>query len=274
MSQNNLTDQTNSQSEFVNLGSTISRILLINTPRLTIDQLKANERSSDYFEVYPPLGLMYLCASVNKYDATIETRILDLHLDSIKYSQQNRDVDWIRMCDDVITSYRPDMVGLSIMFGASFESAQSIGISIKGKFPNLVIVCGGVHVTGLVKEHGTDLDFSDFVCINESENHFISLIKYLNHEPVQVRGVVARSPKYIRNKSDFCNDIDTFDEVDEIPIPDFSAVPLGDYYKFGILSAAQTVSYDTPLATMQTVRGCTARCTFCSVRNFNGFGIR
>ena len=25
---------------------------------------------------------------------------------------------------------------------------------------------------------------------------------------------------------------------------------------------------------MQTVRGCTARCTFCSVRNFNGFGVR
>ena len=51
-------------------------------------------------------------------------------------------------------------------------------------------------------------------------------------------------------------------------------VDIKNYYKHGILSAAQTVAYDTPLATMQTVRGCTARCTFCSVRNFNGFGVR
>ena len=46
----------------------ISRVLLINTPRRTLDQLDDfDDKSKYYMEVYPPLGLMYLSSALKKY---------------------------------------------------------------------------------------------------------------------------------------------------------------------------------------------------------------
>lgn len=78
----------------------------------------------------------------------------------------------------------------------------------------------------------------------------------------------------LRNPSHLLHDLETVDDVDTLPIPDFKAVDLHNYYRYGILSGAQTIDRDRPLATLLTVRGCIARCTFCSVRNFNGAGVR
>ena len=45
----------------------INKILFINTPRLTLEQLNEHSERSKYFwEVYPPLGLMYLSASLKE----------------------------------------------------------------------------------------------------------------------------------------------------------------------------------------------------------------
>ena len=258
-----------------NKSKKISKILFISAPRLTLKQLNGHtERSRYYWEVYPPLGLMYLSSAFKQNIKDIETKVLDLHLDSIKRSQKNIKVDWLEMCKEEIDEFNPDLVAISAMFGASFESTQLIGNYINEKYSDIVIVSGGVHITGLTKEKTDDLNFNDFICIKESERHFPQLVNYLNGETHLVNGVIPIKTRFVKNKNDFTKDTDVIDHVDELPIPDFGVVDIKNYYKYGILSAAQTVSYDTPLATMQTVRGCTARCTFCSVRNFNGFGIR
>ena len=47
-----------------NKSKKISKILFINAPRLTLKQLNGHsERSRYYWEVYPPLGLMYLSSA-------------------------------------------------------------------------------------------------------------------------------------------------------------------------------------------------------------------
>ncbi len=253
----------------------IKKILFINTPRLTLKQLNEySERSKYYWEVYPPLGFMYLSAAIKNEIKDIDIKVLDLHIESIKKSQNNEEVHWLNMSKDVVEEFKPDMIAISVMFGASFESAQMIGQYLRKEYPNIVIASGGVHVTGIVKEKNNGLDFNDFVIIKESEKHFPQLIKYLNLETDMVNGVVPIKTNKVRKKEHFSGETDPVEHVDELPIPDYGIVDIKNYYKHGILSAAQTVAYDTPLATMQTVRGCTARCTFCSVRNFNGFGVR
>ena len=253
----------------------IKKILFINTPRLTLKQLNEySERSKYYWEVYPPLGFMYLSAAIKNEIEDIDIKVLDLHIESIKKSQNNEEVHWLNMTKDIVEDFKPDMIAISVMFGASFESAQMIGQYLRKEYPNTVIASGGVHVTGIVKEKNNGLDFNDFVIIKESEKHFPQLIKYLNFETDLVNGVVPIKTTKVRKKEHFTGDTDPVEHVDELPIPDYGIVDIKNYYKHGILSAAQTVAYDTPLATMQTVRGCTARCTFCSVRNFNGFGVR
>ena len=253
----------------------IKKILFINTPRLTLKQLNEySERSKYYWEVYPPLGFMYLSAAIKNEIKDIDIKVLDLHIESIKKSQNNEEVHWLNMTKDMVEEFKPDMIAISVMFGASFESAQMIGQFLRKEYPNTVIASGGVHVTGIVKEKNNGLDFNDFVIIKESEKHFPQLIKYLNFETDIVNGVIPIKTSKVRKKEHFTGETDPVEHVDELPIPDYGIVDIKNYYKHGILSAAQTVAYDTPLATMQTVRGCTARCTFCSVRNFNGFGVR
>ena len=106
----------------------IKKILFINTPRLTLKQLNEySERSKYYWEVYPPLGFMYLSAAIKNEIKDIDIKVLDLHIESIKKSQNNEEVHWLNMTKDMVEKFKPDMIAISVMFGASFESAQMIG---------------------------------------------------------------------------------------------------------------------------------------------------
>ena len=56
----------------------IKKILFINTPRLTLKQLNEySERSKYYWEVYPPLGFMYLSAAIKNEIKDIDIKVLD-----------------------------------------------------------------------------------------------------------------------------------------------------------------------------------------------------
>ena len=219
-------------------------------------------KGPNIIKVYPPLGIMYLSAIKNE-TKDIDVKVLDMHIEGIKLSQANKKVDWFKMVKEAVEEFKPDLVGISVMFGASFETTKCVGEYLREKQPELVIVSGGVHVTGIIKEKKSWTDFNDFVVIREAEKHFPQLIKYLNSETNIVNGVIPVKTVHARNKDDFSQTNDPVEHVDELPIPDYGVVDIKNYYyKHGILSAAQTVAYDTPLATMQTVRGCTARCTF------------
>jgi len=138
---------------------------LINTPQVTQDKLSSIDKSNNFFVLYPPLGLMYLSSSVKKYTKGVKTKILDLHLESVKRSQENIEIDWFEMCDEAIKSFQPDLCGFSIMFETCFKNAQSIGETIRKKYPELIIVSGGVHVTGIAKENGAELDYNDLYAL-------------------------------------------------------------------------------------------------------------
>ena len=57
--------------------------------------------------------------------------------------------------------------------------------------------------------------------------------------------------------------------------PFYSLIDIESYYKYGSLGAfSRYGGADKSFATVLSKRGCRARCTFCTVRNFNGFGIR
>ena len=263
----------------------IKNILLISVPRLSIKQLTDEFKSTvslgtqskpadkSHYEIYPPLGLLYL-SSMFKEKKNVDVQVFDMHLHCIQMLQNNTRVDWEKIIDDAIKKYKPDLVGLSSMFGASFEGTRFVGETIKKHYKDIIVVCGGVHMTGLANNNDENLKFADFICLNESEYHFLWLVEYLNNEKDTLTGVVVNNKTLLRNEADLIPGSHVVQDLDTLPIPDFGAVDLKNYYKYGILSGAQTIDYDTPLATMQTVRGCIARCSFCAVRSFNGLGVR
>ena len=284
----NVTQQLKKEKRLVKYSSKpnpIKNILLINIPRLTIRQLNDEFQSTlsfgtqskptakTHYEIYPPLGLLYL-SSMFKEKNNVDLQIFDMHLNCIQMLQKNTIVDWKKVVDDAIKKYKPDLVGISSMFGASFEGTKFVGETIKKHYKDIIVVCGGVHMTGLANNNDENLKFADFICLNESEYHFLWLVEYLNNEKDTLTGVVVNNKTLLRNEADLIPGSHVVQDLDTLPIPDFGAVDLKNYYKYGILSGAQTIDYDTPLATMQTVRGCIARCSFCAVRSFNGLGVR
>ena len=57
--------------------------------------------------------------------------------------------------------------------------------------------------------------------------------------------------------------------------PSYSLIDVESYHKYGSLGAFSRYNgEDKGFATVLSNRGCRARCTFCTVRDFNGFGIR
>ena len=284
----NVTQQLKKEKRLVKYSSKpnpIKNILLINIPRLTIRQLNDEFQSTSsfgtqskptaktHYEIYPPLGLLYL-SSMFKEKNNVDLQIFDMHLNCIQMLQKNTIVDWKKVVDDAIKKYKPDLVGISSMFGASFEGTKFVGETIKKHYKDIIVVCGGVHMTGLANNNDENLKFADFICLNESEYHFLWLVEYLNNEKDTLTGVVVNNKTLLRNEADLIPGSHVVQDLDTLPIPDFGSVDLKNYYKYGILSGAQTIDYDTPLATMQTVRGCIARCSFCAVRSFNGLGVR
>jgi radical SAM superfamily enzyme YgiQ (UPF0313 family) len=251
----------------------IKRVLLINSPRVADTVLNQYAGKNRFFEVYPPIGLLYLSAMIKRQLPGVEVKVEDLHLESIKQSRAGQKSDWEGTSQRWIEDFKPDMVGLSCMFGSSYDYVRRYGSFIREKYPSLVLVGGGVHITGLAKNGELD-DFLDFVCLNEAEHSFCGLIRYLNAEHDDLSGVVAITKTLLRDGAQLSDHSETADAVDELPMPDWQQIDLRSYYKYGRLSASQTYTDDQPIATLLTERGCTARCTFCSVRNFNGFGVR
>ena len=251
----------------------VSRVLLINSPRISDEMLNSHTGAPQLIEVYPPVGLLYLSATVKRDLPGVDVKVVDLHYESIKRHHQGEMVDWASICQSWIDDYRPDMVGLSCMFGASYDYVEQYGGFIREKYPEVILVGGGVHITALAKEN-TLGNLFDFVCLNEAEYHFCGLLRYLNGEQEDMTGVVAVNDSMLKNPQDLLPGNLSEDQVDNLPMPEWSQIDLESYHKYGCVSASQTYSADAPIATILTERGCTARCTFCSVRNFNGFGVR
>ena len=89
----------------------IKKILFINIPRLTLKQLNEyNERSKYYWEVYPPLGIMYLSAAIKNETTDIDVKVLDMHIEGIKLSQANKKVDWFKMVKEAVEEFKPDLI--------------------------------------------------------------------------------------------------------------------------------------------------------------------
>lgn len=251
----------------------IKKVLLINSPRVSDTVLNQYAGKNHFFEVYPPVGLLYLSAMIKRELPGVEVRVEDLHIESLKRSRAGHKADWEGTCTRWVEEFKPDLVGLSCMFGSSYDFVRRYGSFLRHKYPQLTLVGGGVHITGLAKNGELD-DFLDFVCLNEAEKSFCGLIRYLNNEQDALTGVVAVNKCLVRDAAHLIEGSLTEDSVDDLPMPDYKQIDLGAYYKYGRLSASQTYSDDYPIATLLTERGCVARCTFCSVRNFNGFGVR
>lgn len=199
----------------------------------------------------PPLNLMYLAACLRRDGHEVD--IVDLYAEPLSLERLFARVG----------RYSPDVVGLS-SYTANVDQVLELARSLKGRFPKLVVVVGGIHAsylpqTVLASPH------VDFVIRGEGEAVMPELVRALEvgADFRAVKGLSWREGGMVVSNPPG----ELLLELDALPFPAYELVDLDRYY----LSVTRAVTFGR-VASILTMRGCPYRCSFCS--HHYGYGLR
>jgi len=233
----------------------------------------------DFYETdirLQPLGLCYLKAAVEKHIPEVEVVVKDYHAgwgrrtvalpkelaylreyypfpDSSPFSTFfnyfHFGASFEALADDV-ASIKPDLVGISSLFSAYHSEALRCAEEIKRRL-DAPIIMGGAHVSAAPKS-ALAHPCVDFVIRGEGERPFVEFLRRFVSG-----GGYAATPNlgFKQNGGMVFNDLEENYPINEIPIPDFSDLPVERY------------SFEKqPMAFVLASRGCPRQCSFCSVQ--------
>ena len=168
-----------------------------------------------------------------------------------------------------IISYSPDMVGLSA-FTVNFPAALRIAGNIKKYLPDVPIVLGGWHASGVAESYlrryeewslreilNQESPF-DFIVIGEGEEPIVKLINTLNESSPNIEnalknidgiGYLSKNNHIVVNRGGRINDLN------ELPDPDWEGLDINKYR-----DQRNTSMIDL---SVHVQRGCRFSCTFC-----------
>lgn len=228
------------------------RILLINPFQMSVEFFdRSLLRRQRYFN-YPPYGLGLLAAHLAGID--VEVDLLDVNHEILSAAPSTKeDVYELerRTVTERIGEFRPTIIGVTCMFTMTHDSFKRVASLCRSTLPSALIVGGGVHVSNDMKRIVEEVPQIDLLFPHESEHLFRSFVSTLLGKEVPAG------------------------DVEERYIPDYKDLRLSDYSKHGEIGSYRFLwSNETIAATVQSNRGCRARCSFCSVEHFNGKGVR
>ncbi len=259
--------------------------------------------------VYPPLGIMYLAAVLEREG--IEVRILDCQTEGL-----DRDAPLLEgfvevgiPMDEVaerVREFGPEMVGISCNFSVMVNSMNETARLVKKILPSSFVVVGGNHPTSMPEEVMENRAI-DFVLMGEAEESLPALIDAIESEDGgcgdgescghctckkktdgkgdedgEEAGEVVEGPAYASvpglvwrdGASVVRNRPGPFiEDLDALPFPAWHLFP---YEKYSKNYEPRTVTWGSPQAmpTVLTTRGCAGRCVFCSVHRTMGRKFR
>lgn len=221
--------------------------------------------------IVPPLGLAYLAAVLEKND--FEVRILDCliegSLGGIPYTKKR--IRYGLTDEEIkreITSFSPDLVGVSCLFSAKVYDMLNICKITKEIDSRLVTITGGAHPTTAFSEVLKDKNL-DFVVIGEGEYTLLDLIRVLN-EKKDISNVDGLAYKE-NNKVHVNPKTKYIENLDDLPLPARHLLKMDKYIN---TSSPHSGIKRRPFTSMVTSRGCPFRCSFCVIRKLWGTKAR
>ncbi len=265
-------------------GRKIRRVLLIAPPDVEAPLFNFATCKRGRYTNYEPYGLGVLGGRLRK--SGIEVRILNLAssvLRAARLAERECDFDydavWRGDLSDTLVDFEPDLVGVTCMFSQTHPMLTRVCEELFRLAPTRPIAVGGVHITNAQATPATraallaDLPMVAMFFRHECDEAFPAFIKVVNGElPSEALAQVL-----LRHGEDKVD----FPERQRPGVETLNALPAHDLMRPDELSRWGKVGAyfymlppETRFATVQSNRGCRAQCTFCSVRNFNGVGVR
>ena len=151
-----------------------------------------------------------------------------------------------------ILSYNPRIVGFSATT-SSFPDAAGIAQKIKENNPDIITVCGGVHVSALQEKLLDCYPSFDYFAAGEGEATMGEIAAGEN--PAVIAGLIRREEgRAVANASR-----SPIADLDDLPFPAYEKLPgFPREYHLPLFSYIRT-----PGATMITSRGCLFECSYC-----------
>ena len=209
----------------------------------------------------PPIGLAYLAAVLK--EAGRAYHVIDAAgeaLDTIRPISLRSDMVIQGLNPDEIVERIPGdtkIVGITCMFSSSWPVARLVTERVRARFPDVLIIAGGEHVTALPEYVLKDSPV-DVAVLGEGEETLIALLNALDeNQPLHsVPGLAFSENDKIVNTGLSPRNRD----IDSIPFPDWDSFPIEDY-----ITRHQTNGVNLGRSMpILTTRGCPYRCTFCS----------
>lgn len=267
-------------SEKINLLKTtfkkkIKKVVFVCPPDVDKFQFSYDVAKRKRYLNYPPYGLGLLAEKIKLKN--VKSQIINLQNDVLReaiLSENEEKFDYDLVWKKSLENLEADIFALTCMFSQTHISFQSVSNYLKQQYPNVPQVAGGVHVTNAIVEANTrekfynDLKDVNLFFLYEGDLAFLSFVETINENKNQLFQVANREigiipEKAVPSKEDIC------------VIPSWELMPPNETSKWGKVGAFYFLKKEKPVtATVLANRGCRAQCTFCSVRNFNGVGVR
>ena len=176
--------------------------------------------------------------------------------------------------DEILEKFRPDVAGITCMFTMTHNRMIRIAQRVKKICNNAVVFAGGVHPTSSAELILKEEKSIDFISLYEGDQSFLQLIDYVNKKNNDTRSV--RQTGILINDKYYQTDGRIAPTGNNVNVkPEYGDLDIKLYSNFGEIGAYRFWwKKNTVASTILSNRGCRARCSFCSVRNFNGKGVR
>ena len=234
---------------------------------------------------YPPYGLGLLATQIRKLD--LEVDILNLNYEILKQcvNSDNEgsfhfDQIWKDCLEKKLKAFQPSFVGITAMFSQSHDILCEISEYIN-KFSNKILQgAGGVHVTNSISDKKTfdkfvnQLKHVEFYFMYEADLSFRNFLRFTNDQcDFEELGQTI----FKIDKDSFIKLTNRLHPTDEQlnTIPAHDLMHTAELTKWGKIGSFFCFKpKESKMSTVLSNRGCRAQCTFCSVRTFNGVGVR
>ena len=263
----------------------VERVLLVAPPDAESSMFNYSTGKRGRYVNVAPYGLGLLATHLR--EDGIQVNIINLNNIILKACRQSESPEtfdfneiWKSALAEEINRYQPDFIGLTCMFSQTHPSMVCVCNEIKRLKPDLPLATGGVHITNSFANKDTmsdllrDLESVDFFFRYEGDLAIKQFVRIVNRKaPVETLSQVV-----IHNQGNLIN----LSERKLVPRDeDLEVFPAHDLMNTDELSQWGTIGAfycfkpkGTRITTVLSNRGCRAECTFCSVRNFNGVGVR
>ncbi|OGV83454.1 MAG: hypothetical protein A3K19_09930 [Lentisphaerae bacterium RIFOXYB12_FULL_65_16] len=262
----------------------IRRVLLVAPPDAPAEAFNYATAKRGRYWNFPPYGLGVMATLLR--DVGITVRIVNLNHEALKACQASASPDvfhfddaWKCQLRQAVDEMEPDIVGVTCMFTMTHPSAVRVCQELARLRPDLTIAFGGVHVTNCFMSRETclpvleDLAGVKLFFLFEADLAFMNFVNWVNDDTTapELSQLLVNLP----GRRYLFRTISRPGEKELNVIPAHDLMGTAHVSRHGVIGSFFCfLSQGTRSGTVNANRGCRGLCTYCSVRNFNGPGVR